>query len=71
MAKMSPGEEWVVDASGCDPSSLSSGETLEALFNAMIEAWPGMDIQSEDWERWKLPFPLIILPLPQEPADAE
>jgi S-adenosylmethionine decarboxylase len=41
MSEMSPGEEWVVDASGCDPSTLSSGERLQGLFDSMIE---GLDL---------------------------
>ncbi len=36
MSEMSPGEEWVVDAGGCDPSSLRSGERLRGLFESMI-----------------------------------
>ncbi len=55
MAEMSPGEEWVVDASGCDPSSLASGEKLEALFNAMIDGLALNPVMPAAWHQFPGP----------------
>lgn len=45
-------------------------DKARAFFTAMVEAWPGMEHEPTDFERWKLNFPFLILPLTEKP-DAE
>ncbi len=55
MSEMSPGEEWVVDATGCDPSSLASGPCLESLFGALIESLSLHPIAPAAWHQFPGP----------------
>lgn len=55
MSGMTSGEEWVVDASGCDPSSLASGEKLESLFAAMIDALALHPVLPAAWHQFPGP----------------
>src|SRR5437867_1886907 len=32
------GQEWVIDAHGCDPEALADGARLRALFDRLVEA---------------------------------
>jgi S-adenosylmethionine decarboxylase len=52
---MSPGEEWVVDATGCDPSSLASGLRLQQLFDALIESLSLHPVAPATWHQFPGP----------------
>lgn len=52
---MTAGEEWVVDATGCDASSLASGAKLESLFAAIIEQLDLHPVIPASWHQFPGP----------------
>jgi S-adenosylmethionine decarboxylase len=52
---MDDGQEWVVEAFGCDPSALRSPARLTALFDALIAGLQLHPVASPLWHRFPGP----------------
>jgi len=49
---MTSGCEWVVDASGCDPTTLASLPELKLLFEAMVQALELHPVAPAHWHQF-------------------
>jgi S-adenosylmethionine decarboxylase len=49
---MESGCEWVVDAAGCDPATLTSLSTLQALFDELIESLTLNPVSVAQWHQF-------------------
>lgn len=52
---MSSGCEWVVDASGCDPATLASLDSLQSLFSDMIGSLDLHPVAPAHWHQFPGP----------------
>ncbi|MBI1788865.1 MAG: S-adenosylmethionine decarboxylase [Acidobacteria bacterium] len=46
------GQEWVIEAHGCDPSALADGDRLRALFTRLIEALDLHPVSEPVWHQF-------------------
>lgn len=60
---MSDGQEWVVEAFGCDPGSLRSRDRLEALFTDLIRDLQLNPVEPALWHQFPEPGGLTGLAL--------
>ena len=52
---MTPGTEWLIDASGCDPTALADLDCLRAIFNRIIHDL-GLNVLGEiAWHQFDQP----------------
>lgn len=62
MTTMSAGEEWIVEALGCDPARLADPAALQALFAAIVHALSLHPVGQAQWHQF---------PAPQATADGD
>jgi len=63
---MSDGREWVVEAFGCDPASLTSLPELKALFDALIQDLGLHPVAPTQWHQFPAPGGITGLALLSE-----